>query len=90
MPTSPNENDNPLTGVQMMDQIAEHPSIDELLRRNPHAKPLSDADVLAMIEHRRRQRALFNMKDERRRAKKEGIELKEEPTDGEDSPIESE
>lgn len=61
------------TGKEWMDVITQHPTLDTLLDRDPHAVPYTDEELLRFIEIMRAQRALFNIKEQEARDKKAGI-----------------
>lgn len=63
-----------MTGPQLVEEIGKQPTLDTLLDRDPHAKPYTDIEALAIIEAARRDRALFTIKEEKAKAKREGIE----------------
>lgn len=66
------------TGKEWVEIIGKHPTLDELLNRSPYAKPYTDAELLRIVEIERAERALFNIKEEKVRMKREGIEPEEE------------
>ena len=53
-------------------------TLDTVLRRSPHAKPLSDEEILRTIKVLRAERAMIEAKSEARRAKKQGVEESED------------
>lgn len=66
---------HPMTGPEMIDEIiADVNSLDRFLDRDPHAVPLSDAEVLELMHVERAKRTTWNMKQEKRQMKKQGIE----------------
>lgn len=63
-----------LTGPELMDQIGSSPTLDELLDRSPFAKPYSDDELTLILTIQRKDRAMWNVKQEKKAAKKQGIE----------------
>lgn len=75
--TSPSNDhpNHPLTGEEMMDRILADPnSLDRFLDRDPHALPLTDLEILDLIRIERAKRVQWNIKQEKRAMKKQGIE----------------
>lgn len=68
------------TGKEWMDVITQHPTLDTLLDRDPHAVPYTDEELLRFIEIMRAQRALFTIKEQDARDKKAGV-VKDDQTD---------
>ena len=62
------------TGPEWLSDIGNDPTIDELLDRDPHARPYTRQQLLQVVEASRRERSLFNIKNEKREAKKDGVE----------------
>lgn len=62
------------TGPELIDKIGEFPTVDILLDRDPHAEPYTINALVQLVEAFRRDRARFNIKDEKKAAKKDGIE----------------
>lgn len=63
---------------QLIDEAAKEPSLDELFARNP--KTLAPADREAMVTMLRQQRVLWEKKQDKKAAKKEGVEPTAETT----------
>lgn len=62
------------TGPELIDEITQEPTLDRVMDRSPFAHPLEDTEFLELIEFERHERAQFDLKDEKRKMKKEGIE----------------
>ena len=71
------------TAKELMDEIAQYPTLDLLLDRDPSptGRPITDAELLRELERQRLDRALFNIKEDERRDKKRGTTPIEEITD---------
>lgn len=75
------------TGPELMDEVVLHTTLDALLDRSPYAIPYTDEEWLQIKVLQRAQRAHFNIKEERKYDKKQGIDttIKKEPeNDGTD------
>lgn len=59
------------TAQEHIQEIIKYPTLDEVLRRNPHSDPLSEAEFTAFIAGQRRDRAAFVIAKETRRSKKQ-------------------
>lgn len=66
------------TGPELVEEIGADPTIDLMMRRDP--KTLSDSDLRALVEALRQKRAMFIKEDERKRAKKAGVDPDEQPS----------
>lgn len=65
----------------MLASIAADPtawSLDTVLRRDPSSQPLSDGELLHLVKALRAERAAIDVKQERKRAKAQGVEDDEE------------
>lgn len=62
------------TGPEIMDEIIQEPTIDRFLDRSPYAEPLTDAELAELVAAMRRDRVTWNMKEDKKAAKKEGID----------------
>lgn len=60
----------PKTGQELLDAIQDV-TLDEVMRRDPHAKPLSDEELQRLVLHLRAERAQITLKKEKRREKKD-------------------
>ena len=58
------------TGPELIDQISQHPTLDEALDRDPHAKPLSDEELKVLLGNLRLERAGIEDRSEMRRQKR--------------------
>lgn len=65
-----------MTGPELIKYIAQFPTIDHYLDRDPFAKPLTDAELILLTRTQRAERSLFNVKEQKRKDKKAGV-----PTD---------
>lgn len=54
-------------------EIIVHPTLDEVLQRDPHAKPFTDAELFRFIMSQRADRARFITVGEAKRAKRQGV-----------------
>lgn len=70
------------TGPELLAEIAEYPSLDAFLDRDPHSQPLSDAELALLVKRLRAERALFTIKEQQSKARRAGIE---EVQNGEES-----
>jgi hypothetical protein len=62
-------------GPTLMDRIiGDQNSLDRFLDRDPHSHPLTDADLLELIRTERARRTEWNIKIEKAKAKKQGVE----------------
>ncbi len=63
---------NPKTANELIDEAGKHPTLDEVLARDPNY--VTDADLEAIIAHSRQERAMFEAKEataeDRKRKKK--------------------
>jgi hypothetical protein len=62
-----------MTGPELMAYIAQFPTVDHYLDRDPYAQPLSDEELLLLVNKQRGERALFTLKEQKKRDKKAGI-----------------
>lgn len=62
------------TAQEHIEEITKYPTLDEVLRRDPHSQPLDMETFRAFIEGQRRDRAAFVLAKEKRREKKQGVE----------------
>lgn len=62
------------TGPELMVELSAFPTLDLLLDRDPHAKPMSDAELELMVKRERAERAFQTFKQEAKKAKKQGVE----------------
>lgn len=63
------------TGVELMnDMVTAKGSLDRFLDRDPHAQPLLDQELMDLVTVERKLRASWNVKLEKRQAKKQGVE----------------
>lgn len=62
------------TAQEHIQDIILHPTLDEVLRRDPHSQPLNPQEFRTFIEGQRRDRAAFIQAKEKRREKKQGVE----------------
>lgn len=69
------------TGAELLALIAQHPTLDELLDRDPLAVPYTREELTRIVEIERADRALFNIREQKARDKKDGVEPEENPTD---------
>lgn len=60
------------TGPELLDEAAQHPTLDELMRRDP--KDLTEDDYRVLIEHQRHDRAMFISAQAKKQDKKSGVE----------------
>lgn len=58
------------TGPELIAQISEHPTLDEILDRDPHASPLSDEELRAFVVSMRQDRARIEARSEEARQKR--------------------
>lgn len=72
MSTTPSERDGP----SIIDQIVQSPDLplDVFLDRDPHSKPYTDDELRQLVVSERANRARINLKQEKARAKKQGVE----------------
>ncbi len=61
------------TANEIMDEVVKHPTLDLYLDRNPSTLKWPK-DYMAMIEMERKARATFFIKEQEKKAKKQGIE----------------
>lgn len=63
------------TGPELIDEIIADPnSLDVLLDRDPHARPYTDEELDRLIAVERARRTQLEIKEEKRKMKKQGIE----------------
>jgi hypothetical protein len=60
------------TGKDLIALISEHPTLDEVLDRDPHSTPLSDDELERLIVALRQDRAAAEVKTEERRQTRKG------------------
>ncbi len=65
---------HPTLGPQLLQQIGEQPTLDPLLDRSPFSKPYSDQELQRIVTLHRKERAMWNVKQEKKAAKKQGVE----------------
>ena len=65
-------------GTQLLEEIAQEPTLDRLLDRNCHIEPYTDDELMQIIQQERADRARWELKNEKRAMKKQGIEEEEE------------
>ena len=59
------------TGPELMEEIARYPTLDILMDRNPYAVPLTKEEMKLQIARMRAERALFQIKEQERKDKKD-------------------
>lgn len=72
------------TGPELIQAILAEPShltLDEVLRRNPKAQPLSDSELDDLVRVLRAERTAIDVKQEKAKAKKQGVNDDEEVQD---------
>lgn len=62
-----------MTGPELMQYIAQFPTLDTYLDRDPYGVPLTDDELLLLVQKQRAERALFTLKEQKKRDKKAGI-----------------
>lgn len=72
-----------MTGPELLEYIAQFPTLDQYLDRDPYAVPLTDSELLLLIQRQRAERALFNIKEQKKRDKKAGVDTDVPSDDGE-------
>ena len=79
-PSAYNDKFEGMTGPEMVKEISDNHanSLDEVLNRDPTAKPIADEEIMRQILNLRADRARIEVKIEKHKAKKQGIE---EPKD---------
>jgi len=66
--------DKPRTGQELIQDVVDNSdtvTLDELLDRDPHAKPISDDELMAHIRSMRLERAGIEAKQEKRKERKD-------------------
>lgn len=58
---------------ELVAEIAQHPTIDRFLDRDPNAQPFSREELLELVNQERADRARFILAAEAKRAKKQGV-----------------
>jgi len=71
-----------MTGPEVIDEIIKFPTLDWALDRSPFSKPLSRDEYVEMIKIERLARAQFQLKKQKAREKKQGIEEHEDASKG--------
>lgn len=52
-----------LTGPEIIDEMIKKPTLDQFFDRNLKVHPLTDEELLQMVQHYREERALFMEKE---------------------------
>lgn len=63
-----------LTGPELIDEIGKEPTLDRMMQRDLRSKPATDEELLRLVNSLRRDRATMVLKDEKKSAKKQGVE----------------
>lgn len=68
-----------MNGPELLEQITLHPTLDLFMDRDPHAHPLSEEELRQLVEVMRKERAAFLVSEQKKKEKKQGIDIQEEP-----------
>jgi len=69
---------------ELLDEIAKQPTVDEFMRRNPHT--MTEDDFRQMVLAQRHERALFLTAQDKKKAKRAGVDADDEPNlEGDDN-----
>lgn len=70
-----------VTGPELIDEIGKEPTLDRVMQRDNRSKPATDEELMGLILRLRADRAQFVLKDEKKAAKRQGIEEPEDAGD---------
>lgn len=69
------------TGPELIDEIGREPTLDRLMQRDLRSKPAKDEELTTLVNSLRRDRATMILKDEKKSAKKQGVDDATEEND---------